>query len=248
MTSLPTTTPRFSIVLPCYNEAATLPLLFARFAEILGDRADLEVIFVNNGSQDNSAAVFDQEMAKSGRQFANVVSVPVNQGYGYGILAGLQATRGEFIGWTHADSQYDPKIVIDGFARLATSAEPHRTLLQGRRVSRPAIDGFFTAGMSVVSSLMLGIRVNDINAQPKLFPRGLLELLHQAPTDFSLDLYALVVALRSGYQIIRLPVDFRRRTHGDAKGGGSLRLKWKLTKRTWSFLGELRCRLRDGSA
>src|SRR5688572_6867272 len=104
--------PRFSIVLPCYNEAETLPSLFARFQAVLGDRDDLEVIFVNNGSKDDSAAVLEKEAILAGRKFARIVTVPVNQGYGYGILAGLRAAGGDFIGWTHADSQYDPRIVL----------------------------------------------------------------------------------------------------------------------------------------
>jgi hypothetical protein len=50
---------------------------------------------------------------------------------GYGIVSGLRATRGEFIGWTHADSQYDPRYVVDGFARLLAAPQPAQTGLQG---------------------------------------------------------------------------------------------------------------------
>jgi glycosyltransferase involved in cell wall biosynthesis len=239
-------TPRFSIVLPCYNEAETLPSLFARFTEVVGERNDLEVIFVNNGSRDDSAAVFCAELARPGHHFARVVPVAVNQGYGYGILAGLHAAKGEFLGWTHADSQYDPKIVLDGFARLVAASEPACTFLQGQRLARPPFDVFFTAGMSVVASLMLGVWVNDINAQPKLFPRHFLDEMTKAPHDFSLDLYALFVARRHGYALRGLPVTFGARRFGEAKGGGSLKLKWKLTKRTWSFILQLRRDMRAG--
>jgi glycosyltransferase involved in cell wall biosynthesis len=237
---------RLSIVLPCYNEAETLPSLFARFAEALGDRTDLEVIFVNNGSTDDSVAVFAREIAKPGRAFARVVNVEKNQGYGFGIVAGLRAARGEFIGWTHADSQYDPKIVIEGFARLLEAPEPTRSFLQGQRVQRPLFDAFFTTGMSVVASLMLGTRVDDANAQPKLFPRALFAQMTQPPHDFSLDLYALFIARRCGYALVRLPVVFGARHFGEAKGGGSFKLKWKLTKRTWTFIRQLRRDIRSG--
>jgi hypothetical protein len=40
--------------------------------------------------------------------------------------------------------------------------------------------------------------------------------------------------------IVDLPVYFGPRLHGEAKGGGSLRLKWKLTRRTWAFILQLR--------
>lgn len=238
--------PRLSIVLPCYNEAETLPSLFARFAEVIGNRDDLEVVFVNNGSKDASAAVFARELAAPNRAFARVVEVPINQGYGFGILSGLRAARGEFIGWTHADSQYDPKIVLDGFAQLLAAPVPTKAFLQGRRVQRPLFDTFFTAGMSVVASLMLGARVDDINAQPKLFPRALLAEMTQPPHDFSLDLYTLFLARQRGYTLVRLPVVFGARKYGEAKGGGSIRLKWKLTKRTWGFIRQLRRDVRAG--
>ena len=234
-------TPRFSIVLPCYNEGQTLPLLFSRFAEVLAKREDVEVVFVDNGSKDNSTAVFAAQLAQPNRRWARLVEVKDNQGYGYGILAGLRATRGEFIGWTHADSQYDPRYVVEGFQRLMASPEPQRTILHGRRVGRNPFDALFTAGMTLLSCLALGIRVSDVNAQPKLFPRRLFDDMRNPPHDFSLDLYLLFVGRRQGYTIERMPVVFARRTFGEAKGGaGSLRLKWKLTKRTWTFIAQLR--------
>jgi hypothetical protein len=232
--------PRFSIVLPCYNEAGTLPSLIARFSEVIGDRNDLEVIFVNNGSTDTSAEVFRRELSQPNRRFARLVTVTVNQGYGFGILAGLRTAQGEFIGWTHADSQYDPTIVMAGFKQLVSCPDPLNSILQGRRQSRPLTDSIFTAGMSLVASAMLGVRVNDINAQPKLFPRRLLDHMQQAPSDFSLDLYLLFIACRQNFSFERLPVVFGARRFGEAKGGGSLRLKWKLTKRTLTFIRQLR--------
>lgn len=238
--------PRFSIVLPCYNEAETLPSLLTRFHEVLGTRTDLEVIFVNNGSKDDSAVVLERELARPGRGFARIVTVAVNQGYGHGILAGLRAARGDFIGWTHADSQYDPKIVLEGFDRLAAAPDPARSFLQGRRAGRNALDAFFTAGMTVLATTMLGTVVRDINAQPKLFPRAFFASMAHPPHDFSLDLYALYLARRQDYRILMLQVMFARRLHGEAKGGGSLRLKWKLTKRTLAFMRELRASIRTG--
>lgn len=238
--------PRCSIVLPCYNEADTVPALIARFDAVLTGHTDLEVIFVNNGSRDDSAAVFARELSRLNRTWARLVEVEVNKGYGHGILAGLRETRGEFIGWTHADSQYDPAIVVEGFRLLQEAADPTRTLLQGRRINRNWFDSFFTAGMTIVARCMLGVEVSDINAQPKLFPRAFLNQMRHPPEDFSLDLYALVLARRLGFKLLYQPVVFGRRLHGEAKGGGSLALKWKLTRRTWTYILQLRRDIRVG--
>ena len=237
---------RYSIVLPCYNEAGTIPSLFERFAVALQGRSDFEVIFVNNGSRDESAVVFAEEESKPDRTFARVLSVEVNQGYGFGILNGLQAARGEFVGWTHADSQYDPAIALAGFEALRRAPDPMHTILRGRRVQRNWFDVLFTAGMSVVASSALGTRLSDVNAQPKLFHRSFLGLMREPPSDFSLDLYTLFLARRHGYQFLELPVVFNRRLHGKAKGGGSLALKWNLSKRTLMFILHLRRDVRSG--
>jgi glycosyltransferase involved in cell wall biosynthesis len=231
--------PRFSIVLPCYNEAETLPSIFARFAETIGTREDIEVLFVDNGSRDDSSTVIAQELKKPCHRFARVVTVPTNLGYGNGILSGLKEARGDFIGWTHADSQYDPKIVLDGFALLAAATNPSGCFLQGRRIGRNLFDAFFTAAMTLTARAMLGADVRDINAQPKLFPRAFLDHMRNPPKDFSLDLYALFLARRNNYKMIFLPVVFGQRQYGEAKGGGSLALKWKLTRRTWRFMRQL---------
>ena len=134
--------------------------------------------------------------------------------------------------------------MLEGFRLLADAAAPGRTLLQGHRINRNWFDSFFTAGMTLVARLMLGADVRDINAQPKLFPRSFLALMRNPPKDFSLDLYALVLARRQGYQVLFLPVVFGQRLHGEAKGGGSVALKWKLTKRTWAFIRQLRSDIR----
>jgi hypothetical protein len=127
---------------------------------------------------------------------------------------------------------------------MKTARNPERTFVRGRRLHRPLRDSVFTAGMSVFASCTLGVALADINAQPKLFPRCFLHLLADAPHDFSLDLYALYLARKHGFDILEQPVNFLARTAGEAKGGGSLRGKIKLTRRTVAYILELRRRLR----
>lgn len=233
-----------SIVVPCYNEAANLPTLVSAFANALAGREGIEVVFVNNGSKDDSAAVFAAELARTGRGFGRVETVPVNQGYGFGILSGLRAASGEFLAWTHADLQCDPADVLAAFDRLRAMPEPERSFVRGRRVGRPLFDRVFTAGMGVTASAALGTRLRDVNAQPKVFHRSLLADFDDAPHDFSLDLFALHLANRKGLTVAEHPVHFGERVAGEAKGGGTLRGKVRLTRRTLAFIFELRKRLR----
>ena len=79
---------RFSIVLPCYNEADNLPLLLERYQQVWED-LPTELILVDNGSTDQTAQVLERELSRPGMAFVRTVQVPINQGYGYGIYAGL---------------------------------------------------------------------------------------------------------------------------------------------------------------
>lgn len=231
---------KLSLVVPCYNEEKNLPRLIARFRDVVGGRPGVEVVLVDNGSTDGSPAVFAAELAKPENAFARMVRVPVNKGYGFGIVSGLRAATGEFLGWTHADMQTDPKDLLDGFDKLAGQPEPEKCFLRGRRIGRNFFDWFFTAGMSVIASAALGTKVHDINAQPKLFHRSFFESLTHPPDDFSLDLYVLYTAKRRGLTVLELPVHFGKRLAGEAKGGGTLRGKYRLIKRTFRYIFALR--------
>jgi glycosyltransferase involved in cell wall biosynthesis len=232
--------PALSVVLPCYNEAGNLPAIVSRLRQILAGRSDVEVILVDNGSQDNTGEVLARELADPAVNFIRVERVPVNLGYGHGIMAGLQSARGDFLAWTHADMQTDPSDVLLGFEKLRASPNSNSAILKGRRIHRNFFDAFFTLGMSVVASVCLWTRLYDINAQPKIFPRRFFELLKSPPDDFSLDLYVLFLARNSGFEVLTQAVSFKRRTQGESKGGGTLAGKWRLVRRTWAYIFKLR--------
>ena len=91
---------KFSLIIPCYNEAANLSLLLDRCGKIT-DRSDIEVILVDNGSTDNSSEVLLNLLPRYAG--CRTVRVEKNQGYGFGIFTGLRAATGDILGWTHAD-------------------------------------------------------------------------------------------------------------------------------------------------
>jgi glycosyltransferase involved in cell wall biosynthesis len=232
-----------SLVIPCYNESANLSRLVDTVARSIPDDFSMEVIFVDNGSTDGSARIVADLLAR--HSFAVAVSVPVNKGYGFGLMAGLKRATGSVVGWTHADLQTDPADVVNGYRAFGTQLRDGRVVLKGRRGGRPLVDRVFTAGMSLVASLALGGRFSDVNGQPKLFSRRLLEEMDAAPSDFSFDLYLLWLAGQNGYAIVDYPVTYGQRTGGEAKGGGSLRLKWKMMRRTVTFIRDLRHQIRS---
>jgi glycosyltransferase involved in cell wall biosynthesis len=231
---------KLSIVLPCYNEANNLPTILACLRASIQSREDIEVIVVNNGSRDDTADVLARELSDPALSFIRVEHVKVNQGYGFGIMAGLRVAKGEFLAWTHADMQTNPADVLRGFQKLLTSRNPQTTFLKGQRVARGPLDSLFTFGMSLISSACLGCWMHDINAQPKIFSREFYAKLESPPNDFALDLYAYYLAKKSGMELLLEPVDFGKRRHGEAKGGGTIVGKWRLSIRTWKYIFKIR--------
>ncbi|MFC4722891.1 glycosyltransferase family 2 protein [Geojedonia litorea] len=222
---------KLSIVVPCYNESENIPLILSRFNDVI-IRDDVEVVIVNNGSTDNSDDIFKKLIPKYA--FARLVKVEENIGYGFGIVSGLKQAGGEYIGWTHADMQTDPKDVIKALEIIENQNED-QVYIKGNRIGRPFFDQFFTSGMSVFETLYMGKKLWDINAQPNIFHRSFFEQWENAPNDFALDLYALYYAKKLNFKIIRFNVLFPERIHGSSSWNTGLKSKWKFIKRTFDF-------------
>jgi len=208
-------------VLPCYNEAENLPLLLQGYRRVWQD-LPAELILVNNGSTDNTAEVLARELKKPELTFARTVEVRQNQGYGHGILTGLQAAQGEFIGYSHADMQCSPADVFAAYHQLVSQPDPSGVLVKGKRQQRELSASLVTNGMALIASVVLTTKLTDINAQPKLFHHSHLQRLTRPPDGFQFDLYVLYQACRAGLQIETVPVVFGQRAHGESKWATSI--------------------------
>lgn len=228
---------KMSLVIPCYNEAANLPLLVPRCLDVVKP-GDIEVVLVDNGSSDASAQVMHDLLA--GQDAVRNVRVEINQGYGYGILAGLRAARGDVLAWTHADMQTNPLDVLTGLAFFEQTQDPTRVFVKGRRYGRPLSDTVFTVGMSLFETILMQANLSDINAQPTMFHRRFFETWSEPPHDFSLDLYAFYMARRAGLAVKRFPVRFGERAHGLSHWNINWIAKRKFIERTIKYSLDLR--------
>lgn len=231
---------KLSLVIPCYNEAANLPLLLERCKE-LTRRPDIEVVLVDNGSTDDSPLVLQNLLPRY--PGCRSVRVEKNRGYGFGILAGLKDAKGEILGWTHADMQTDPQDALRGLALF----EQHgpNIFVKGRRYGRPMTDVVFTMGMSLFESLLLGKSLRDINAQPTMFSRSFFLTWEDPPHDFSLDLYAYYQTRCKQLGVYRFPVKFGERAHGTSHWNVNWAAKRKFIRRTVEFSMQLKKSLKS---
>jgi glycosyltransferase involved in cell wall biosynthesis len=200
---------RLSLIIPCYNEAANLPLLLDR-CKGLNRSSGAEVILVDNGSTDGTGEVLRKLLPHY--PACRTVRVDENNGYGFGIVSGMKASNGDILGWTHADMQADPQDALRGLCLFEKYGDD--IFVKGRRYGRSYLDTAFTVGMSLFESLLLARPMWDINAQPTMFPRKFFESWLAPPNDFSLDLFAYYKARLYGLKVHRFPVRFAQRAHG----------------------------------
>lgn len=211
--------PLFELVVPAFNEAASLPSFVeraaqaARLAGLAADEARLVV--VDNGSTDDTQQVLSELESGPRGSFLRCVHVPVNHGYGHGLWAGLSTSRAPFVGWTHADEQCDPADAFEALARVR--AAEGRSIVKGRRRGRAIKDVLFSRTFETCAHLSLNLGVSEVNAQPKVMPRSLLSQFTDPPQDFAFDLYALYQARKSGYAIESIDVVMQPRPFGTSR-------------------------------
>jgi len=202
----PTRSP-FSLVMPCYNEEASLSESIPPLATILQKQGvDCELVLVNNGSTDNTGAVIDSLIA----QGLPVVRVDVarNQGYGHGIISGLKVARGRYLGLMCADGQIAPEDV----ARFlwAVQRVGANTLVKVRRVSRG--DGIFRWIQSrlynLICLILFRTMTTDINTTPKMMERRLWERMNLESKDWFIDAEVVFKAKSLGLNFVEVPVVF----------------------------------------
>lgn len=221
---------QFELVIPAYNESKSLSELVSRMAagaiEANLDENKFQLVIVENGSTDDSANVLlNLSQSNLGKWF-RVVTIPVNQGYGYGLKSGLDSTNAKVVAWTHADLQCDPADVFRGYSLLINS-NAQNVLVKGVRIGRNWKDQFVSRVFELFAFVILGIRVFEMNAQPKIMQRDLLHKFTNPPKTFAFDLYALYQAHKNNYKIESFPVQFPPRLHGTSKWAATFFSRYK---------------------
>lgn len=209
---------KLELVLPCYNEGKGLRNLVERAvaaAQQAGHTPQtFQLVLVENGSKDDSFQVMQQLKATELGAWFRVIRVEVNQGYGFGLWSGLKTLSAEYAAWSHADLQCDPADVFKGLKIIEERKDPN-LLVKGERYGRNWKDVMVSRVFEFLALLILGLRVREMNAQPKVFHRSLLQEPGMSPPKtFAFDLYMLYRAQKKGMRFTTIKVEFPPRIHG----------------------------------
>lgn len=134
---------KLSIVVPCYNEQAVLPLFYAEVTKVLKgiENAEYELIFVDDGSKDDTLKIIKELRTQD--EHVRFVSFSRNFGKEGGLYAGLQAAKGDFVAVMDADLQDPPSMIPEMFETLLSGEYDCAATRRVTRKGEPKIRSFF---------------------------------------------------------------------------------------------------------
>lgn len=203
-----------SVFFPCYNEAANVANVTDKTLAVLDKLGiDFEVIIVNDGSSDDTAAIADKIAAENER--VKVVHHEKNSGYGAALQSGFRAASKEFVFYTDGDGQFDigelpPLLPLMNECDIVSC---YRIKRQDNLVRK--INAF--CWTTLVCSLFR-MKIRDIDCAFKLFRRNIFDSFQMISTGALIDTEILARAQKKGCRIIQRGVHHYPRTAGEQTG------------------------------
>lgn len=199
-----------SLIVPLYNEERGVSSLYHGLKTALEKTGEYEIILVDNGSKDATGKEIDAVVKND--PHVRKISIKENIGYGYGIRKGLEAARGEFLGWIDGDLQYDPETIVGLFGKLSSGFD----VCMAERVGRE--DGMkrtvLSKAYSFLARSLFSIPVKDINCKPKLMTKRAYESLSLKSNDWFIDTEILAQAAKNRFKMATTPLVLKKRGTG----------------------------------
>jgi glycosyltransferase involved in cell wall biosynthesis len=208
------TTHTLSIVLPAFNEEDNIKESVARATEVAERLCrDHEIIVVDDGSSDGTAAVVRELAAGDAR--IRLVPHGVNRGYGEALRSGFLASRMELVFFTDADNQFDLD-ELEAFLPWIDRVD----VVAGYRINRqdPFVRRLIAKAWNLLVRVLFHVPVRDIDCAFKLFRREVLEDLHIESVGAMVNTELMVKVGRSGKAVVELGVTHYPRMAGQARG------------------------------
>jgi dolichyl-phosphate beta-glucosyltransferase len=205
--------PKYSIVIPAYNESARIPAtLESVIAAIRANQWQAEVIVVNDGSTDSTARLV-RDIASRAPE-VRLLENPGNHGKGYSVRSGILNAQGDIVMFTDADLSAPMEEAGRLFAAIANGADiaiGSRWLESGRQIHRqPLYRQFFGRCFNAVCRMVMQLPFADTQCGFKAFTRSAAHTVFQLQTieRWGFDPEILFIAIKRGFRVVEVPVSW----------------------------------------
>jgi len=204
-----------SIVIPCRNEAANLPLLIDEIEAAMTGR-DFELIIVNDGSTDDTASVLAAEAAKRPFPLRHLRHAK-SAGQSLSVRSGAWAARGAIVATIDGDGQNDPKyipVLVDALRQ----AGPDFGAAQGQRLKRR--DSKVKQLASRFANWLRGAILHDDTRDTGCGLKAIhTDILRKLPFFDGTHRFVPALVIQEGYAVVHCDVVDRSRRHGKSNYG-----------------------------
>jgi len=226
--------PKLSIVVPAYNEAATLDALLNSLVLKQIEGVEKEIIVVESNSTDGTRQIAE---GYASRGLIQLIKEEKASGKGHATRTGLKACTGDIIIIQDADLEYDLEDydsllqpILSGNKAFVLGARHGGGVLKMRQCDKQATlstlmnigHWFFTALVNILFFLCL----RDPMTMYKVFRRDCLFGLQFECNRFDFDYELLIKLVRKGYRPVEIPVNYRSRSFKSGKKVSILRDPW----------------------
>lgn len=223
--------PQLSVVVPVYDEVATVEALIE---EVESVPLDLEIVVVDDGSRDGTAQVLEK-LAAEGR--IRLHTHERNQGKGAALRIGFGVARGEYVVVQDADLEYDPhefpKLIAPLKAGKAdvvygsrfVGSEPHRVLYFWHYVANRML--------TLLSDMLTNLNLTDIETCYKAFRREVIQSITIEENRFGVEPEITAKLARLGCRVYEVGISYSGRTYDEGKKIGwrdGVRAVWCILK------------------
>ena len=208
-----------SVFFPCHNEQDNVERVTRQALDVLKDvSTDFEVIIVNDGSTDKTAAVADR-LARENPD-VKVIHHQVNRGYGAALQSGFHAAAKDWVFYTDGDGQFD----IKELPPLLDLTDKY-DIVTCYRINRqdPPLRKLNAWAWGKLVCFLFNLKIKDIDCAFKLYRREIFDKIEMYSRGALIDTEILARAQRAGYRLVQRGVHHYPRLAG-RQSGANLRV------------------------